>query len=126
MPDWILKYWVEWAFGLVIALLSFLVRRLFTRLRNEKAARETLAALAAAETEALKSGMRSLLRRQIIADCKEALAAGYCEETVKDAIAAMYEAYHGLGGNGIVTEAWNTVMSLPLVPLNVSASSKAH
>lgn len=117
MPEWIVKYWIEWAFGLVIAGLGAIVKHLGSKIKKEKEAREELARQAAAETEALKSGMRSLLRRQILADCKQAMLDGFCEETARDTITAMYEAYHGLGGNGSVTDAYEAMRALPLVPI---------
>lgn len=117
MPEWIVKYWIEWAFGAILTVLGFLIKRLFAKVKKERLAREVLAEQAKAETEALKSGMRSLLRRQILADCKEAMKDGYCEETARDTIGAMYEAYHGLGGNGSVTDAYEAMRSLPLVPI---------
>lgn len=116
MPEWIVKYWVEWAFGAVLTVLGFLIKHLFSKVKKEKLAREALEAQAKAETEALKSGMRSLLRRQILADCKQAMMEGFCDETARDTIGAMYAAYHGLGGNGSVTDAYEAMRHLPLVP----------
>ena len=118
MPEWIVKYWVEWAFGAVLAALGFLIKHLFSKMKKERLAREALEKQAKAETEALKDGMRSLLRRQIIADCKQAMIDGYCDETSRDTITAMYNAYHGLNGNGSVTDAYNAMRQLPLVPMN--------
>ena len=118
MPEWIVKYWVEWAFGVAIAALSFLVKHLFAKVKKERKAREALEAQAKAETEALKSGMRSLLRRQILEDCKEAVREGYCDEESRDTITAMFEAYSGLGGNGTVKDAYESVRHLPLEKLS--------
>ena len=118
MPDWIVKYWVEWVFGLVIAGLSFIVKHLSSKVKKEREEREALSRKAEEESKALKDGMRSLLRRQILADCKQAMMDGYCDETARDTIAAMYEAYHGLDGNGPVTDAYNSVRQLPLVPMH--------
>ena len=117
MPEWVTKYWIEWLFGVFAALITTLVSRLFSKLKKERAEREAIAAKAAAETAALKDGMRAILRRQIIADCKAAMRAGYCEETAKDTITAMYHAYKGLEGNGTAEEAYNSMMALPLVPI---------
>ena len=115
MPEWIIKYWIEWLFGLVIAGISLILRRLNTRLKHEKEARESLALQAEAENKALKDGMRSILRRQILADCEEALAAGWCDATTKSTIREMYEAYHALGGNDVVTSTYNDLMNLPII-----------
>ena len=117
MPEWIVKYGVEWFFGVVIAGLGLVVKHLSSKVKREREEREALARKSAAESEALKSGMRSLLRRQILADCKQAMLDGYCDETVRDTIAAMYDAYHELDGNGPVTDAYQSMRKLPLVPM---------
>lgn len=119
MPDWVVKYWVEWAFGAVIAALGLAVKSLNKRVKKERLAREELARKATAETEALKSGMRSLLRRNILADCKQAMRDGCCDEDSRDTISQMYNAYSALGGNGTVSDIWETVKHLPLEkPIN--------
>lgn len=115
MPEWIVKYWVEWVFGLVIAGMGWILKRLSAKLRKEREAREELARQAAAENQALKDGMKSLLRRQILADCEAAQRAGWCDSTKKGTIKGMYDAYHGLGGNDVVTASVNQVIEdLPI------------
>ncbi len=119
MPEWVVKYWVEWVFGLIIAGLGVAVKHVSSKIKAERAAREALERQAAAETEALKSGMRSLLRRQILQDCEEAQAMGWCDKNKKGTISAMYEAYHGLGGNDVVTAAVRQVIEdLPLTQIH--------
>lgn len=115
MPEWVIKYWVEWVFGLIIAGLGFAVKHISSKVKAERAAREALELQAKQETEALKAGMKSLLRRQILSDCEAAQAAGWCDSTKKGTIQAMYEAYHGLGGNDVVTSAVRQVIDdLPI------------
>lgn len=115
MPDWIVKYWIEWVFGLVIAGMGWILKRFSGKLKKEREAREELARQAEAENKALKDGMRSLLRRQILADCEAAERQGWCDSTTKGTIKAMYDAYHGLGGNDVVTAAVRQVIDeLPI------------
>ena len=114
MPDWIVEYWVEWAFGLVIAFLGWAVKHLSSKVKVERKAREALEQQAAKETEAIKAGMQSLLRRQILADCQKVTADGYCGATMRDTITAMYEAYRDLGGNGTVKDAYDQIRELPM------------
>ncbi len=102
MPEWISKYWVEWAFGLVIAGLTFVVRKLNIRIRKEQE-----------ENKALRDGMKSLLMRQIQMDCEQAVSDGYCALDKKKTIDTMYNAYHALGGNGAITKLRNDMMELP-------------
>ena len=56
------------------------------------------------ENDALKNGMQSLLRNNII-DAHE-----------KYMKTKTYDAYHALGGNGVVTKLYNDVMELPENP----------
>ena len=104
MPDWIAKYWLEWLFGLVIAAIGAYSRHIAKQVRKERE-----------EQKALRDGMRSLLRRQIIADCESAISEGYCPTARKDTIEDMYQSYHALGGNGVVTGLKDQTMNLSTV-----------
>ncbi|MBQ8708537.1 MAG: hypothetical protein IJ523_10660 [Succinivibrionaceae bacterium] len=115
MPDWIVKYWVQWLFGLVIAALGAAYKHLANRVKKEREEREVKAKQDAEEIKALKNGMRSILRRQIIADCETAQQDEYCDTTTKDTIKDMYDSYHALGGNGVVSALVTQTMNLPSV-----------
>ena len=114
MPEWVVKYWVEWVFGLIIAGLGWAVKHLAGKVKAERAAREALEQQQKQETEAIKNGMQSLLRRQILEDFKRVSADGYCGATMRDTIFAMFEAYTALGGNGTVKDAVAEVRELPM------------
>lgn len=108
MPDWVAKYWVEWIFGLIISALGVTIKRLHKKLKEEKKQREN-------ENKALKDGMKSLLRRQILIDCESAQNKGSCDARKKETINEMYNAYHALGGNGVVSSAVKQVIEdLPI------------
>ena len=108
MPEWIIKYWVEWLFGAVITALSIVIKSLHKKLKEEKRQREE-------ENKAIKDGMKSLLRRQILIDCENAQGAGHCDARRKETINEMYNAYHALGGNGVVSSAVKQVIDdLPI------------
>ena len=104
MPEWIAKYWLEWLFGLLIAALTVIVKRISTRLKKEQA-----------ENKALRDGMRSLLKAQIVDTCERVLRDGWCGSRMRDAINDMYDSYHALGGNGTVTSVVKQTMDLPAV-----------
>lgn len=104
MGEWIVKYWVEWVFGLVAAGVVAYVRHLSKQIKREKA-----------EQKALRDGMRSLLKRQIILDCEQALKEGYCPMASRDTIEDMYKSYHALGGNGTVPHLKAQAMNLPTI-----------
>ena len=102
MPEWISKYWIEWVFGLISLLLGWTVRRLSARIKKEQD-----------ENKALRDGMKSLLMRQIQIDCEAAVDQGFCPVDTKKTIDQMYQAYHALGGNSIITGLRNDMMNLP-------------
>ena len=105
MPDWITKYWIEWVFGILCAILAGLYKSLATKLKKQKE-----------EQSALRDGMRSLLMRAIDEECEAAQKRGYCSVEKKTIINAMYTSYHALGGNDVITEMKNNLMKLPSNP----------
>lgn len=62
--------------------------------------------------DSLQSGMLSLLRAELIRSGEKYLEQEYVPVYAKDAYDKAYKAYHGLGGNGTMTEMHNKVMSL--------------
>lgn len=104
MPEWIVKYWIEWLFGVLIAAIAAYSKHLSAQVKKERD-----------EQKALRDGMRSLLRRQIILDCEQSVLDGFCDTKRKDTIEDMYNSYHALGGNGVVTSLKAQVMNLPTV-----------
>ena len=102
MPEWITKYWLEWAFGLIVTALTCVVRTLSRRIKRQQD-----------ENEALRNGMRALLMRQIEQDCEDAIRAGCCSAQSKTTITTMYESYHALGGNGVITGLVDQLLKLP-------------
>ena len=104
MPEWITKYWVEWVFGLIIAGMTFVIKKLSSQIKKQKA-----------ENQALRDGIRCLLKAQIIEDCKKALRDGYCGPELRDLIQDIYTSYKTLGGNGTAESMVHQVMGLPAI-----------
>lgn len=104
MPEWITKYWIEWIFGVGIAILTWLYKTLSAQLARERA-----------EAQALRDGMRSLLKRQIEMDCEAAIKEGWCSVNRKNVISDMYSSYHALGGNSGTTQIYDQMMGLSSV-----------
>lgn len=63
--------------------------------------------------KALEKGVRSLLRNQIIEYHEKYTERRYCPIYVKESARHSYEAYHELGGNGVVTKLYEDLMALP-------------
>ena len=101
MWEWIVKYWVEVIFGLVVAGLSAAVKHLSEKVKKNKQ-----------EDAAMKEAILSLLddsMGRLSDNCK---AKNYATREEARRYERMYEAYHGLGGNGAVTNEHNQFMKL--------------
>ena len=62
---------------------------------------------------ALREGVMSLLRNQLIEYHDRYTRRGYCPIYAKESARRSYEAYHELGGNGVVTKLYEDIMALP-------------
>ena len=62
---------------------------------------------------ALYEGLRALLRDRIISACDHYFEKGYAPVYARENITSMYDAYHSLGGDGIVTDMVRQTMELP-------------
>ena len=104
--DFIVKYWLEVAFGLIVACLTALYRKLSKQMKEQKA-----------KQEAMDAGVRALLRDRIVGAYNHyAVDRGYCPIYAKENVNQMYEAYHTLGGNGTVTKLKEQIDELPTEP----------
>ncbi len=63
----------------------------------------------------LKNGVISLLKSEILRISEKYFELGYCPRYMKENVKEMYESYHKLGGNGMVTEVVNSLYKLPIV-----------
>lgn len=98
MWDFILKYWLEAVFGLAVAGLSFLYRKLSGRVKR---------------FEAIGNGVQALLRDRIIQAYNNYQEKGFCPIYARDNVEKMYQEYHALGGNGTITELVERINELP-------------
>lgn len=89
------KYALTSILGAVFGVLFTMVRRLWF------------------SQKALKKGTQSLLRADIIKSYEKYTDKGYCPIYARDALEAEYNAYHGLGGNGTITDLWERIKALP-------------
>lgn len=63
---------------------------------------------------AMEQGIRAMLRDRILQACEYYSSLGFAETKVRTNMQMMYDAYHTLGGNGVVTDAYNDFRELPL------------
>lgn len=99
MLDYITKYWLGWAFGLVAAGISYL----WKQAQKDRKARQ-----------ALQDGVKALLKDRIIQMYSICKSKGFCTLQDREGLESLYKSYHdGLHGNGTVTDVYNAVRAMP-------------
>ena len=91
MLDFIMKYWIELLFTILTSGIVYVFRQYL----------------------GLKHGMQALLRSEIVRIYDIHMKLGYCPSYMKENIKDMYESYHLLKGNGLVTSMVNQIYDLP-------------
>ena len=104
MLEFIMKYWLECVFGLIVTGLTAGVTRINKKLKEERV-----------RNQAIENGVRDILRMQILDTYERCKAAGEISVSRKDAIDSAYKSYHALGGNGTITQVHNELMGMPIV-----------
>lgn len=87
----IVNYWIETLLTLISSFLIYLINQYF----------------------GLRNGMRSLLKIEIIRTYETFIKLGYCPSFIKENIKEIYESYHKLKGNGMITSMVNEIYKLP-------------
>ena len=87
MWDFILKYWLEFVFGIIVAILSAAYASLVRKFKKERA-----------KNAAIENGLRGILRIQILDTYDRCVADGRkISVSRKDAIVSTYQSYVALG-----------------------------
>lgn len=102
MVDWIVKYWIEVVFGLIVAGLGIAYKRLAVKIKDTKA-----------KDDAIAEGVKYLLMLQLREKGEQYLRDGYCSTEQKHEYEKAYSAYHALGGNDTITALKESVLKLP-------------
>ena len=108
MGEWInefvLKYWLEWLFGAVLAVLGIVARNLGKKLKKTEE-----------RNQAIENGVRDMLRLTILDNYEHCMQVGSISVSRKDAIDSAYRSYHALGGNGTITQIHKEIMEMPVI-----------
>ena len=87
MWDFIVKYWLETLFGLIIAGLSWAYAQLSKKFKAERA-----------KNQAIENGLRGILRIQILDTYDKCVEQGRrISVSRKDAVVSIYQSYCALG-----------------------------
>ena len=104
VPEWITKYWIEWVFGILVAALTAVVKRMSSRIKAQQE-----------QNEALRNGIRALLKINLEKECERCQRDGWCGAVKRSTITDMYKSYKALGGNDGTTSIVDQTLTLPAV-----------
>ena len=99
MLEFIVKYWLEFFFSGVLALLGAGYRKLNLKLK---------------EQGKMKEGILAILHDRLYQVCRFYMHQGWIDVESMKNVEYLYDSYHDLGGNGTGTELYNRVNSLPI------------
>ena len=102
MLNWIERWWIDAAFGICLAVLSFGYRWVGKKVRR-----------ILEDEDATKRGTIALLRDRIIQAYNYYSDKKACPIYARDNILAMYKEYKTLGGNGTITGLVESLMKMP-------------
>ena len=94
-------------------ILTILVGYVGVRLRKREAQKEKEEKQRREESEAIRNGIRAVLRDRILQGYNHFKQKGIISLAQLDNISNMYMAYHNLGGNGVVTSVYHKLMEIP-------------
>lgn len=84
--------------------------------RDAKAVARVYAEKKEKEHEALKNGVTAILRDRLMQTCEYYATQGWIPVHSFENVVMLYTAYHDLGGNGIVSQLYDTLQTLPHIP----------
>lgn len=101
--DFIKEYWLEFAFTLIITFLSFLIKRLYGKLKHELTTQKLL-----------KEGMLAMLHDRLYQLCANYIERKSITVDELENLEYLYKSYHNLGGNGTGTALFNRCKNLKI------------
>lgn len=103
MLEFILKYWLEFIFSGMIAIIGFG----FKSLKKKQDEQDK-------KNKAIEKGVQALLRNELIRRYREYESKGEITILDKENIEHMFEEYKNLGGNGTVAKMYSELLELPI------------
>lgn len=102
LKAFIVKYWLETLFGLIIAGIGAAYKFLSRKVQKQNC-----------DQEALRHGTLALLRSEIIKNYDNYISRQWIPIYGMENVLELYDAYHALGGNGTITKLVDELRELP-------------
>ena len=102
MSEWVKEYWIKALFASIISVCGIWGKKKINKLECKYK-----------EQEAVRLGVQALLKNEIYKQYSEWMEKGYCPIHARENIQNMYERYHNLGENGVMTDLVKKIFELP-------------
>lgn len=99
MIEFIVEYWLECLFGVVITSLGYLLKKI-KKVQSKE--------------QAIERGVQALLRNELIRRYREYEVKGEITILDKENIEHLFKEYENLGGNGTVAQMYKEMHNLPI------------
>ena len=110
MEEWIIKYWLEVIFGIVISLIGVGYKKLKKKQEEQSEKQKEQER----KNQAIERGVQALLRNELIRRYREYEIKGEITIIDKENMEHMLEEYFNLGGNGLMEEVHEEFLKIPL------------
>ena len=102
--DWVVKYWIQWLFGIMGAALVVCIKKLCSIAKREKT-----------EQKAVRESLRAILHDRIYEAFRYYMKAGCIDQPGMENLDTLWEAYVHWGGNGTGKTYYAKIRELPIV-----------
>lgn len=102
-----------WIIGIAVAIFGSTGFWQFCTLKWQKKNDEE--SINPGDIKLMKEGMKAMLHDRLYQSCRYYLSKGVIDEDGYANLSAIYNSYHGLGGNGTGTELYNRACRLKIV-----------
>ena len=102
MKEFIIQYWIEVGFGVIVAFLTAGYKMLANKVQQQIRHQKNLC-----------NGTKSLLRNEIIRSYEKYMKQGWIPLYGLENVLEMYNSYHCLQGNGSITRLVEEIKNLP-------------
>ena len=100
MGEFVLKYWLQFAFGIITGALTLLWAMLKKHISNQRA---------------IQRGVQALLRDRLTQSYHYHMSQEKCISIHdRENLSNLYNQYHSLGANGIIDDLMNKLKKLPV------------
>ena len=100
--EWITRWWLEAAMGVVAGALAFGYHWMNQRLKSSLI-----------EHKALRAGIKALLHDRIVESYNDYMEKGYWPIYAREMMGDLATQYHALGGNGVINDLLDALRELP-------------